>query len=172
MNRESLSVVVHGGAKSWTRLSDWTELKWKSLLSRDDWYIYKISYPDTMEHMTEWTNRWNSAFFSVKDRNVVFHSLKFGRTASSINGHVCSVAQLYLPLWNPMDCSLPVPLSTRFSKQEYWSRLSSPTQKSNQGDHISCVSCLGRQILYHWATWDQVYTVSPKKQTNNKTVFH
>ena len=23
--------------------------------------------------------------------------------------------------------------------------------------HISCVSCIGRQILYHWATWDSEY---------------
>ena len=34
MDRESWHAVVHGVAKSWTRLSDWTELeRWKSLIS-------------------------------------------------------------------------------------------------------------------------------------------
>ena len=46
-------------------------------------------------------------------------------------------------------------LSMEFSKQEYWSRLPFPasgdllTQESNQ-----CISCIGRQILYHSATWE------------------
>ena len=30
-------------------------------------------------------------------------------------------------LCNPMDCSLPGPLSTGFSRQEYWSGLPSPS---------------------------------------------
>ena len=29
LDREAWSAVIHGVAKSWTRLSDWTELKWK-----------------------------------------------------------------------------------------------------------------------------------------------
>ena len=32
MDREAWSAVVHGVAKSWTRLSDWTELKTRKLL--------------------------------------------------------------------------------------------------------------------------------------------
>ena len=31
IDREAYSAVVHGVAKSWTRLSDWTELNWKSM---------------------------------------------------------------------------------------------------------------------------------------------
>ena len=31
MDREAWSAVIHGVAKSWTRLSDWTELNWFSL---------------------------------------------------------------------------------------------------------------------------------------------
>ena len=30
MDREAWSAAVHGVAKSWTRLSDWTELNWAS----------------------------------------------------------------------------------------------------------------------------------------------
>ena len=29
MNREAWHAAIHGFAKSWTQLSDWTELKWK-----------------------------------------------------------------------------------------------------------------------------------------------
>ena len=40
--------------------------------------------------------------------------------------HPCSVAQLRLTLSNPMDCGPQAPLSTGFSRQEYWSGLPSP----------------------------------------------
>ena len=32
MDREAWSATVHGAAKSWTRLSDWTELPWRYAL--------------------------------------------------------------------------------------------------------------------------------------------
>ena len=35
--------------------------------------------------------------------------------------------QLYLTLFNPMDCSHQAPLSMGFSRQDYWSRLPVPT---------------------------------------------
>ena len=38
-----------------------------------------------------------------------------------------------------------------FSRQEYWSGLPFPTPEAQT--HISCVSCIGRQILYHCTTW-------------------
>ena len=33
MDREAWRAAIHGVAKSWTRLSDWTELNWKSIWS-------------------------------------------------------------------------------------------------------------------------------------------
>ena len=35
MDRETWRAVVHGVTKSWTRLSDWTELNWELVLSED-----------------------------------------------------------------------------------------------------------------------------------------
>ena len=35
MDREAWSAAIHGVAKSWTRLSDWTELNWKSPLNNE-----------------------------------------------------------------------------------------------------------------------------------------
>ena len=37
------------------------------------------------------------------------------------------VAQLHLTLCDPVDCSLPAPLSTGFSRQECWSKLPFPS---------------------------------------------
>ena len=33
MDREAWRAVIHGAAKSWTRLSDWTELNWTKFLA-------------------------------------------------------------------------------------------------------------------------------------------
>ena len=35
--------------------------------------------------------------------------------------------------------------------------------------HVSCVSCIGRQILYHWATWEAQIMV---KNNNNQPLLH
>ena len=39
----------------------------------------------------------------------------------------CLVAKSCLTLLRPMDCSLPAPLSMKFSRQESWSRLLFPS---------------------------------------------
>ena len=57
---------------------------------------------------------------------------------------------LFVALWT-VACQ--VPLSMEFSRQEYWSRLpfSFPGDHFRPRDwnHISCISCIGRPILYH-----------------------
>ena len=49
-------------------------------------------------------------------------------------------------------------LSVELSWQEAWSGLSfpAPGESSQHRDWtcVSCGSCIGRQILYHWATWE------------------
>ena len=39
-----------------------------------------------------------------------------------------------------------------------WLATSSSGRSSQSRDetHVSCVSCIGRQILYHWATWEAI----------------
>ena len=72
-----------------------------------------------------------------------------------------AVAQSCPTLCNLMDCS-PPGFSVRgisqarvlewvaiFSSREFlWPR---------DQTHISCISCIGRRILYHWATWEAIY---------------
>ena len=61
-------------------------------------------------------------------------------------------------LCDPMDCSLPAPLSMEFPRQEYWSTgvpfpspgdLSQPRVRAC----VSHISCIGRWVLYHCTTW-------------------
>ena len=44
MDREAWRAAIHGVAKSWTRLSDWTELNWIP-------YSLSIFYRDTLRHL-------------------------------------------------------------------------------------------------------------------------
>ena len=51
------------------------------------------------------------------------------------------------------------PLSMEFSRQEYWSRFASSYSRGSYSrpvceTRVSCISCFGRWILYHWATWE------------------
>ena len=63
---------------------------------------------------------------------------------------VCSVAQSCLTLCKPMDCSQPdsSPLSMKFSRQEYWSRLPLSCSRGSSWDqtHISCISCISNPL--------------------------
>ena len=69
-----------------------------------------------------------------------------------------SVTQLYLTLCDPMNCSLPgssVHGIFQARMLEYFVISSSRgCSQSKNRIHASCVSCIGRQILYHWATWE------------------
>ena len=72
--------------------------------------------------------------------------------------NVCSVTQLCLTLCDPLDCSPPGSsvhgiLQARILE---WVAISSSRGSSWPRDwtHISYVSCTGRWILYHYATWE------------------
>ena len=78
---------------------------------------------------------------------------------------VCALvcAQLCLILYNPRDCSPPgssVPgiLQARILE---WVAISSSrrSSQSRDGTHVSCISCIGRQILYLWVTREAFYTL-------------
>ena len=66
----------------------------------------------------------------------------------------CLVAQSCLILRVLWTVALKAPLSMVFPRQKYWSGLSSPGESSHSRGWtcISFVSCIGRWILYHWAT--------------------
>ena len=68
---------------------------------------------------------------------------------------VCVCAQSHPTLCSSMDYSLPassVHLIPQASVLE-WVAISS-FRRSPQPRDWTCVSCIGRRILYHWATWE------------------
>ena len=54
----------------------------------------------------------------------------------------------------PWTVASQSPLSMGFSRQEYWSGLSFFSRESSQPRDWAQVSCIDRQIVYHWATED------------------
>ena len=69
-------------------------------------------------------------------------------------GSVC--AQSCLTFWDPMDCSLPGPSvhGSFLARILEWVAIFSFRGSSQPGNWtcFSCISCIGRQILYHCAT--------------------
>ena len=73
-------------------------------------------------------------------------------------------AQSCLTLCDPVDCCLPG-FSVHGIPQERileWVAISFSRGSSWPKDqtHISCISCISRRILYHWAIWEAPFFVS------------
>ena len=65
---------------------------------------------------------------------------------------VFGCVQLFATSWT---AARQAPMSMEFSRQEHWSRLPFPTPGDLPDPGIIfCISCIGRQILYHCATWE------------------
>ena len=76
---------------------------------------------------------------------------------NSFTACMYSVVQLCSTLCNPMDCSPPV-----FSVHGiFWARIlewfvipfSRGSSRPRDWTWVSCISCIGKKILYHWATF-------------------
>ena len=66
-----------------------------------------------------------------------------------------SVAQSCPTLCDPMNCSLPSSSVHRISqaRMQEWVAISYSRGSSRPRDPTH-TSCIGRQVLYHWATWE------------------
>ena len=66
---------------------------------------------------------------------------------------------LYATLWTVASQAL---LFIRFSKQEYWSGLPFTLPRYLPDPGIKhCISCIGKRILYHWATREVQHSSLP-----------
>ena len=86
MDREAWHAVIHGVAKSWTRLSDWTELNWfKKGLNNLDNYNGVVTHqqPNILECEVKWalgsittnkTDGVNVLHSICQQKKVSFHS--------------------------------------------------------------------------------------------------
>ena len=79
--------------------------------------------------------------------------------------HVCLLSRVWFFV-TPWTGAHQDPLSMKFSRQEYWSRLPfSFSRESSLPRNQTCVSCfsgIGRWILYHCATWEvpSIYSIN------------
>ena len=69
--------------------------------------------------------------------------------------HHCTHAQPCPALCDPMDCSLPGPSVHGIFQARMLERVAISSSKgSSWPKNWNCVSCIGRHILYHCATWE------------------
>ena len=144
MERGGWQATVHGVAKHWTWLSDWAHT-WSLLVSAR----FSFSW-----HISPWMiPAW--ALFQV-GKTVNFASVISGPPLldnAAVSWLLTVVWSLSPTLCDPMDCSLPGSsvhgilqarilewVAISFSRGFSWSNV------------WTCISCIGRRILYHWAT--------------------
>ena len=84
--------------------------------------------------------------------------------------YMCSVTQSCQTLCDFMDCS-PPGSSVEFPSQEYRSGLPFPTPGDLRNPGIKpmslFVSCIGRQVVYHCATWEAHFKASAPLALNS-----
>ena len=138
--------------------------KRKCLQARGLWFIW-VGFSSCFHFCLQ---SWMTESFS----NVFFWSIVL-YLAENIEWHqmwVCVRAQSCLTPCDPVDCSLPGSsvheiLQTRILEQaaiSYSKGLSWPKDQT----HVSCISCLGRWILYHCTTWASPLDVRPVLKSN------
>ena len=110
------------------------------------------------------TNQWDNHFIPTKlaERNLKigqFLMLGGNRVIETLIHFLPTCMFTHVPLCDPMDCSPPGSsvhgiFLARILK---WVAISSSREPSRPRDQ-TCVSSIGRWILYPWATWEAPYT--------------
>ena len=80
---------------------------------------------------------------------------------------LAAAAAIYSETYSSCSVAHQAPLSMEFSRQEYWSGLSFPTAGDLPHPGIEPhVSCIGRWILYHGATWETILNFNMERDLN------
>ena len=69
---------------------------------------------------------------------------------------MCCPAQSHSTLCNPMDCSLLLPLSMEFSRQECWVGCHFLLYRLFLTQGLTLCLLLGKQFPYHCITWEAI----------------
>ena len=146
-DRESWHAAVHGFfTKSRTWLSDWTTTIHYSII----FSAHKLQ-SSTFSNSNHLLRELNTCS-KLEDKRKSLISYFFS---------CCSVVQSCLTLYNPMDYSPPGSSINGIILPRIleWVAISSSRGSSWPRDQtqLSCVSCIGRQILYHCATWESFH---------------
>ena len=106
--------------------------------------------------------RTSLSFLSRHHASIISSSSKLSRGVFlSLHGHVCVCTQSCLTLGDPMDCSPPGScvygiFQARILECVVVSSSRGSSWPRDEPIHVSCVSCIGRWVLYHCTTWDMV----------------
>ena len=68
--------------------------------------------------------------------------------------NTCAATQSCSTFCNPMDCSPPGSSVHKIFQARILEWVAKGSSWPRVQTHVSCVSCIGRQILYHCATWE------------------
>ena len=71
----------------------------------------------------------------------------------------------------PQTIAHQAPVSTGFSRQEYWSGLPFPFKGIFQTQRLNSCLLHCRQILYHWVTWEAPYSMISSIQFSHSVMF-
>ena len=181
MDRGSWWATVHGVTKSWTQLSmhvklifwcvnKFCYLIWiPSLKSSDSWMKWTTQFINLHDSKNQaHTCPHNSSFLNQSadipwgwiwiQQFLPLVILMFRNLVTGFSGYFqqflacfCCLALSHVQLFcDPMDCSQPGSFVYGISKARIleWVAIS----YSRDRTHVSCVSCIGRWILYHWAS--------------------
>ena len=85
--------------------------------------------------------------------------LSFGKGGFHLPS-VCSSVRSCQLFMTPWTIAHQAPLCMGFPRQEHWHGMPCliPGESSQPRDwtHVSCISCIGRQILYHCTIWEAI----------------
>ena len=176
MDREDWCAAVHGVTKSQKQLRDWTQLNCTDINSMQssmllivcgywqiDWKFIWRGKRLKIENKVRGLKLFNvKTFCTARVIKQVWYWQK-NRTVNEWNCietfHMCvfsvtSPVRLFVTPWTVVS---QTPLSMAFSRQKNWQVAISYSKGSSwprDRTHISCISCIDRWILYHWATWE------------------
>ena len=123
-------------------------------------------YPTSLQHsnicMNKYSCKWRLIcnYLSLEANDVIYGGLSVVLCVYvcvclcvSVCVCVCVLTQRYLTLCDPVDCSLPGSSVPGISQARIleWVAISFSRGSSLPRDQ-TCISCIGRRVLYHWAT--------------------
>ena len=120
---------------------------------KDEFGLSGVSEKEMITSMYE-TTEWISCVYVVASGlNIIALCYLFIK-------HTCMFSHSIMPQFfvTPWTIACQAPLSIEFFQARIleWVAISYSRGSSRPRDqtHVSCVSCTGREILYHWTTWE------------------